>query len=62
MGRMVANYVEAVAVAEPGKALGWWRHKPQFGMLHFYLLISLYINIFCLFNSYVLIFILKYLV
>ncbi|KAF5765858.1 hypothetical protein HanXRQr2_Chr15g0708561 [Helianthus annuus] len=34
MGRVVAKDVEAVAVAvavaEPGKALGWWRHKPQF--------------------------------
>ncbi|MFS8010717.1 hypothetical protein Hanom_Chr14g01300281 [Helianthus anomalus] len=30
MGRVVAKDVEAVAVVEPGKALGWWRHKPQF--------------------------------
>ncbi|MFS8008743.1 putative sigma 54 modulation/S30EA ribosomal protein [Helianthus anomalus] len=52
MGRVVAKDVEAVVVAEPGKALGWWRHKPHFGMLHFYLLISLFINIFCFFKVF----------
>ncbi|MFS8017455.1 putative sigma 54 modulation/S30EA ribosomal protein [Helianthus anomalus] len=28
MGRAVVKDVEVVAVAESGKALGWWRHMP----------------------------------